>query len=269
MFKYLILGVIQGIGEWLPISSEGLISLVSLRFFGENISSSIGLAIFLHLGTFFAAFVYFWPEIKKIFARQNFAKQNLGGFTPNSRKVLFFLIVSTAVTGFLGVFLLKFFLNFFEKTKFSLDIFTLIIGLLLILTAFTLRQKPKDLKKEKELQLTDGLWAGLFQGLAVLPGLSRSGLTIALLLFRGFKSETALRLSFLMSLPAVLGGNIFLKLSSSFKEFSFKPGLLFGLLASFLIGYLFLDFLIKLSRRVNFSLFVFIFGLLVIASVFI
>jgi undecaprenyl-diphosphatase len=99
--------------------------------------------------------------------------------------------------------------------------------------------------------------------LAVLPGLSRSGLTISALLLRKFDNASALKLSFLMSLPVVLGGNIVL----NFKYFTFSTELLLGLIFSFIFGLLTISLLLKIARKVNFGWFVLIFGVVMIISI--
>jgi undecaprenyl-diphosphatase len=99
----------------------------------------------------------------------------------------------------------------------------------------------------------------------VLPGLSRSGLTVAALLFRKFEDTEALRLSFLMSLPIVLGGNIILNATS----FELSPVAVWGVVTSFLFGLLTIHLLFRLAKKVNFAWFAVLFGVATIAAAFI
>ncbi|GAG03940.1 unnamed protein product, partial [marine sediment metagenome] len=106
---------------------------------------------------------------------------------------------------------------------------------------------------------------GIVQGFSSLPGLSRSGITISTLLLKKFDDTSALRLSFLMSLPVVLFGNLFLNLN----DFTLTSAAIYGLLASFIFGLLTIHILMNLSKRINFGWFVLIFAVLLMASVLI
>jgi len=115
---------------------------------------------------------------------------------------------------------------------------------------------------KKNLTWTDGIILGIAQGFAALPGLSRSGLTVSALLLRKFDNALSLRLSFLMSLPIVLAGNILL----NFNELTWSKGTFWSLLFSFLFGLLTIHFLLKIAKKINFGLFVLFFGILTILS---
>jgi hypothetical protein len=126
---------------------------------------------------------------------------------------------------------------------------------------------PKIHKRtDIDIKNKDGFILGLVQGFAVLPGLSRSGLTVAALLLSKFDEETSIRLSFLMSLPIVLAGNIALNFDYITE---FNSDMLIGLLAAFIFGYLTIGVLLKLARKINFGWFVIIFGVLSVAAAFI
>ncbi|MAF20198.1 MAG: UDP-diphosphatase [Parcubacteria group bacterium] len=250
MLEAIVLGIIQGVTEWLPVSSEGVLVLVQTRFFGkQDIEQLIRQALFLHLGTFLAAFLYFRKDV----------------FTVFKRKALFnFLLITTIITGILGYALLRLFINLGEQVEFSGKLITLAIGLLLLITAILqIKVNKKGDKKVMDLTKGDSVLLGVVQGLAVLPGLSRSGLTISALLLRKFDNASALKLSFLMSLPVVLGGNIVL----NFKYFTFSTELLLGLIFSFIFGLLTISLLLKIARKVNFGWFVLIFGVVMIISI--
>jgi undecaprenyl-diphosphatase len=140
----------------------------------------------------------------------------------------------------------------------------LALAILLLGTGFLqLSSRRISQRKEKDLKHSDSILLGFVQGLASLPGLSRSGTTISTLLLRKFDDTTALRLSFLMSLPIILIGNIFLNLP----DFSFTSTAIYGLLTSFLFGYLTIFLLMKLSKRINLAYFVIIFAIIMGISV--
>jgi len=253
IFQQLILGIIQGITEWLPLSSSGMTTLAMTNIFGiDNISIILHQALFLHLGTFFAALIYFRKEVKSILS-----------FKKKTRKVLNFLIITTLITGILGILLMKFLINNLELTGRTI---TFAIGFLLLITGgMQLISRKKGLKTEKQITNSDGIIAGLAQGLAVLPGISRSGITTSTLLLKKFNDTSALRLSFLMSLPVVLLGNIFLNLPDFAKILT--PFSIIGLITSFIFGILTIHLLMKLSKKINFAWFAIIFAILMLVSV--
>jgi len=135
-------------------------------------------------------------------------------------------------------------------------------GVLILITAFFLIKAKKIKGERKVIQNNDSILLGVLQGIAVLPGLSRSGLTVSGLLLRKFDDETALRLSFLMSIPIVLAGNIVLNLN----KFSFDGYSLLSLFFSFVFGLLTIDLLLRFARKINFGWFVFIFGMMTILA---
>ena len=263
MLESIILGTIQGIAEWLPISSEAMIVLVKTNFFGGvNFQETLRLALFLHFGTFLAALVYFWADVKKI-VKNIFNYKNA---LPEEKSVLRFLTITTIISGILGLIILKLISGLEGEIEFSGKVITVFVGLLLLITAFLqLKHKQENFKKEINLTNKDSWLLGIVQGLASLPGLSRSGTTVSVLLLRKFEEGLSLKLSFLMSLPIVLGGNIFLNWS----YFNLSLQNLVGLLFSFGFGYLTIHLLLGLTKKINFGWFVLVFGLLMIAAAFI
>lgn len=260
MIEGIVLGIIQGVAEWIPVSSEGMIALAEINLFHKTgIEEIIRLALFLHLGTFLAALIYFrkdiWKVIKNLF---NYKRLENG-----EKNILNFLVVSTLISGVLGFFLLKLITSFESQLEFSGKIFTALIGILLLVTAWLqLHKKTDTTRPENEVTLADSFWLGIAQGLAVFPGLSRSGLTISTLLLRKVSDEASLKLSFLMSLPIVLAGNIVLNLNS----ITLSTPSIWGLIFSFIFGLGTIHILMKIARRVNFGYFVGIFGILMILA---
>jgi undecaprenyl-diphosphatase len=183
------------------------------------------------------------------------------------KNVLHFLIISTFVSGVLGFVLLLGLEQFESELEVSGKTLTAIVGLLLLFTAWLqLKKKNATERLAEDVGIKDSLLLGLAQGLTVLPGLSRSGLTVSALLLRKVDDESALKLSFLMSLPIVLVGNIVLNIDMFITLADVSSVALWGLLASFAFGLATIHLLIKLSRKVNFGYFVGIFGILMIFS---
>jgi len=260
MIQGIVLGIIQGITEWLPVSSEGLIILAKLRLFvGKDIEDMIHLALFLHLGTFLAALIYFRKEVFTL-TRSTFQYTST---SQEQKAMIRFLLVATLISGIVGFILLQTLIHLEDSLAVSGKVITMIIGFLLLITAgFQLTKRESSWKGPQDTTLTDGLILGIVQGFSVLPGLSRSGLTISALLLRKFDDTHALTLSFLMSLPVVLGGNIVLNLGNPL----INETTLWGCLFAFLFGLATIHLLLSLSKKMNFAYFVLFFGLLMIVS---
>jgi undecaprenyl-diphosphatase len=263
MYEMLILGAVQGIAEWLPVSSEGLLVLIQVNFFSlASIDAAIKSALFLHLGTFLAALIYFRQDVWRLF-RTVF---KFGQADSEVRQTIRFLLIATLLSGILGWFLLKLLVAVESDIITSSRVMTAIVALLLLITGLTqLASRRSGQRNISHLKSADSVLLGVVQGLAVLPGLSRSGLTVAALLLRKFDKVLALRLSFLLSLPIVLAGNILLNLP----DFQFSPDKIVGLLSAFVFGLLTIHLFLKLAQKINFGLFVVLFGFLTFVAVFI
>ncbi|MBD3247545.1 UDP-diphosphatase [Candidatus Pacearchaeota archaeon] len=269
LIQQLILGVIQGITEWLPISSSAMTTLIMTNFFNiTDISILIHQALFLHLGTFFAALIYFRKDVRHLLKSlfHSHKKSKKPRPSPETKKPLRFLIITTIISGILGLVIMKFISSIdLELTGKTI---TFVIGLLLFVTGgLQLSVRKKGLRRLINIENSDSIFLGFTQGLAALPGISRSGITVSTLLLRKFNDTTALRLSFLMSLPIVLLGNIFLNLPDIATTFTYTS--LIGLLASFAFGLATIHALMKLSKKINFGWFVLIFAMLMMLSVLI
>ncbi|MDP2641259.1 MAG: undecaprenyl-diphosphate phosphatase [Candidatus Yanofskybacteria bacterium] len=262
----IVLGTIQGITEWLPISSEGAMILAKVRLFGstEAIRELIHLALFLHFGTFLAALWYFREDVRHLlsaFFTYPVARQE-------SKNIILFLVIATAASGAVGLGLLFLLEGIEERIAMGGKAATAFIGVLLLVTAglqFRAKGRKSATKGVLDLRPLDGLLLGVVQGLSVLPGLSRSGLTISALLLRRFDEVQALRLSFLMSMPAILGGNILLNR----EEFHVSLAGILGVVFAFFFGLLTIHFLLRIARKVSFAYFTLLFGILTMLSLLI
>jgi undecaprenyl-diphosphatase len=246
--------MIQGITEWLPISSEGISSLVMINFFKKSASEAIPTAIWLHSGTLLAALVYFRKEVIEIL-------RNLPGYVKNVRKpsptnkLTSFLMIATFFSAAIGAPMMLFSL---DKLSFRGDIATAAIGFFLIITG-ALQFLGSRKKFIKNILIKDSVLVGIVQAFAVLPGLSRSGLTTAALLFRKYTAKQALKLSFLMSIPLVFVAEVGLGL---LKMIEFDVYSLAAVLISFVSGLLTISLLIRAAEKINFGYFCLSLGIL-------
>lgn len=265
VFQEIILGISQGIFEWLPISSSAfIVFIMSNIFHTTDLTFILKNTLFLHLGTFFAALIYFRKDVSKLFVSL-FHYKKLDKNSSN-KKTLNFIIISTIISGIIGFVILKFIENSQNNFDITGKTITLVIAFFLLITAIVqLKIKSSGAKTPINLRNSDSIILGFAQGIAVLPGLSRSGMTVSSLLLRKFDDTTSLRLSFLMSLPIVLAGNIILNV----KEFVLTSTAIYGLIFSFIFGILTIHGLMKLSKKINFGWFVLIFSVLMGLSVLI
>lgn len=245
--QMLILGAIQGIAEWLPVSSEGVLTLVQLHVFGETFQTSLGTALWLHLGTLLAALVYFRVEVSHIVGQLPTWVIRHGELRDDDRRLMDFLAVATMATGVIGLPLLA--ISF--QADLVMRAATALIGALLIITGLLQRAARQfGTRMANGAGLGDAVLTGLMQGLAVLPGVSRSGFTVAALLFRRFDEAEALRLSFLMSIPVIAGAQVLVELGG-FVDMDW-PTALVGTATSMLVGWGTIAGLIRVARTLPF-----------------
>lgn len=239
MYEYILAGILQGIFEWLPVSSEGVVSLFS-NFFIIN-TNAIDFSLVLHMGTMLAVIIYFWKDIRDMI------------FLKDKKFVRFFLIV-TLICGSLGLLFYKFAKNFSFGPA-----LLFIMGCGLFLTSWFQKHKIK-IKMSPD---TSAIIVGLLQSITSIPGVSRSGATIFGLSLAEDDPEKILKTSYLISIPVVLGANLYLYLKDEqIKATMFSLETLTALFFSFIFGLLTLKLLMVASKKINFSKFTFIFGCL-------
>jgi len=263
MFESFILGAVQGIAEWLPVSSEAMIVLVKSNFFPDNgdITSYIQLAIFLHIGTLLAALVYFRKKIWKLL-QQFFSYSSQ---TKDVQDYLSFIVIATLVSGIIGYILLevvKKYQAFFEQQS----LLNAIVAIFLFITALLLYISENRKNKEKvAVSKYSSYIVGIFQGCSAIPGISRSGSTIAAMGLLGYEKVWALEMSFILSIPLVFFANIIL----NYEMFmNITTNHLIAIASSFLFGILTISILLNVVKRIRFSYFVGFFALLVLTSSF-
>lgn len=212
MISYILLGIVQGFTEFLPVSSSG--HLVVLQRFLSLTGNELEVSIVLHLGTLFSILVFFRRQILA-------AARNL--------RLLFLIGIVTVITGVIGIAGKDYFESLFSSTK-AVAIAWAFSGVVLLSTGKFMggQKKSADVK--------DSILLGFTQGLAIIPGVSRSGITISTLLFAGIDKTWSFVFSFLVSIPVILGAALFdfKKISNIFSVVRLE--LAAGFLASFVCG---------------------------------
>ena len=224
MIKYIILGIVQGLTEFLPVSSSGHLVILE-KLFGIT-DNQLAITVILHLGTACALVVYFFKDLLKLF--RNLALLALLGTTT----------VITIVIAVLGN-------DFFE----SLFSSVLPIAFALLVTGIILLSTKKFMQGVRsEIRFKDAVILGLTQSIAIIPGISRSGITISTLLFRGIERQKCFYYSFLAAIPVIFGAALFSARKIDFILKAERLNLSIGFLASFLTG-LFSLWALKLIMR--------------------
>jgi undecaprenyl-diphosphatase len=198
----IILAVLQGIAEFFPISSSGHFVIVQHLLGIEE--PKLFLNITLHVGTLVAICIYFRAYLIELLCAVIPRKGNTISLKKESVKMILFLVLGTIPAVILALSLKDMIVNTFSSV--------LVIGVLLVINGcilFFASRKKDCVKDVKAFSGMDALLIGIAQGVALLPGISRSGMTMSAGLARGFKQELAFRFSFLLAIPAIIGATIF------------------------------------------------------------
>lgn len=255
-----ILGLVQGIAEFLPISSSGHLSLLQ-NFFGLQTAeeSNLFFDVLLHLGTLIAVVIAYWDDIRGMVVEFFAMCAELAGkrsHRPSAEAMTLRRLILLIIVGTLPLLLV---LPIKDKVE-ALYSNTWFIGCALLATGcllFFSDRIARGKKNARNATLVDVLLVGCAQGVATVPGLSRSGTTIAAGMLLGFDRNFAVRYSFLMSLPAVLGANI-LSLVDAIQEgidWSLMPVYIVGVCVAAVSGYFAIGLVKMLTNQGKFGKF--------------
>ncbi|MDE1769616.1 MAG: undecaprenyl-diphosphate phosphatase [Thaumarchaeota archaeon] len=246
-----IVGIVQGVAEWLPISSKTQVLLVSNALFALPLAVAYAFGLFMEIGSVGSALIYFRKDVFSLF---------------KNRKLLMYLLVVTIVTALIGapIYLMV------ERTlqgSYNVGIPMLILGAVLISNGFYIRRSrtnPKIVNLEN-MTLKHYVIVGIAQGIAALPGVSRSGMTTSTMLLMGVKPDVAFRLSFLAYIPAAIGAFMITVLFSKTEVKSAvatidSTGIMIAIASSVIIGLLVISSLLKIAKSNKIYLINFILG---------
>lgn len=245
MIEAIILGIVQGITEFLPVSSSAHLIIFREVF---NIGASIskyGLAfdLALHVGTLLAVIIFFFNDLWKIF---------INGVTkPKENKLFFYLIVATIPAAIAGILLEDIIDAIFRNNLVIIGFGLIIMGIVLFI-ADTYSKENKSLEK---ITLKDAILIGIMQTFALIPGFSRSGTTISTARILKISREDATKFSFFLSIPVIAGGALLKLLKHSKEVINHLSIFSIGTITSFIVGILTIKFLLKYLKKNDFSLF--------------
>ncbi len=232
LIQVIILSVIQGIAEWLPISSSGHLALVQSIFGYENLSFDV----FLHLASILAVIILLWKDIVKL----------IYPWSKNNFRYLFILLIAIIPAGLVGIFFRNYIEGVFANPQY--------VGILFIISGIIVYSTKFSKIKDKNIGFFDSIIIGIFQALAVFPGISRSGATISSGMFRGIKRNEAVKFSFIMAIPLVLGAGLFE--AKDMVLSNIDPMLLIiSFIITFVISLVSIKLLLKIINKEKFYLF--------------
>ncbi len=243
-FQGAILGIIQGLTEFLPVSSSGHL-VIFQHIFGLK-QPELFFDVSVHMGTLAAIMVLFWRDIQKIIIAvfRFLKKPSVGIENDPDLKFAFLIIVGSVPTAIIGLL--------FHEIKDKIFSSITLVGIMLLITGLILlatRWIKKEGKGVASFSMTNAIIIGVVQGFAILPGISRSGSTISAALFLGIDRATAAKYSFLLSIPAIIGAELL-----SLREIAFDSILAFktvfiGTAISFFVGYFALVLLMRIVNK--------------------
>lgn len=246
IIQSIILGIVQGLTEFLPVSSSAHLVIIQ-NFFPVFKNSAVVFDLILHLGTLLALIVFFFKDFKKILL---------------NKELIINLLIATVITAIIAFPFKNIIEQSFQSIKFA--------GFMLILTAIILwLASKKRNNNDNEIKPIKAIIIGLGQALAVFPGISRSGITISCGIFSGLKIQEAIKFSFLLAIPTILGAVLIeSKNIINISQELILPSI-YGLVLSFIFGLIALKWLYKFlsinqKNLIYFALYCFLLGVLTI-----
>ncbi len=267
ILQALILGIVQGLTELLPVSSSAHLNLFPWIFGWSEISESFDVA--LHIGTLFAIVLFFFKDWIKLLVGGY--KQVVKKEKSTEGKIFWYIVISAIPTGILCLVLDKLSEYIIEKLAVGfgveekmIEMFLIAFSLIIMgIILYLVDKKAKSKTKYKDITLKQSLWISMSQAIAAaFPGTSRSGITVTIGRAMGLDRESVAKFSFLISTPTVAAAALF-----KMKDFVFNIPFVVGVLASFIVGVIVIKFLLDYLKKGSFKVFAIyrvILGLIVI-----
>lgn len=271
LFQAIIMGLVQGITEFLPVSSSGHLVIIS-QLLHMNSDTGIIFDIMLHVGTLIAVFAAFWSDIKRLFIeifrifrdvflnikiffynkKENDAKRYHKILQNNYRKLVILIMISSIPTAIIGLLL--------RSLVISASTSLLAAGSGLLITAvllFVVDYNQNGMKIPMDVTYADAMIIGICQGLAVFPGISRSAITITACLLCGFQKKFSVRYSFIMSIPAIIGAAVLELVKVSKADIIWMEGLygIIGMVIAAGVGFICIKMMLVLVQKRKFKFF--------------
>ena len=266
-----ILGLIQGCLEWIPVSSEAFLMIYLISVVKLDPSTALAISLLLHFSTMLTVLLFFKKEFKEalntlINILNRDKENNIRG--KSVFKLLWTSLLGSAISGGAIFILYINLLAIVEESflEFAGLVILALIGIAMIFTGLIMRKSFKGFKSLEDLNYMDGLLGGLIQGLAVIPGISRSGVTLTFFLYRKLKKEDAVVCSFLIYVPAVILSTSYYLLSGDIINIIRDVNVLFlsiAFISSFVISLLTIKSFVYIAEKLSFSKFLIFFGLLI------
>ena len=260
MYKSLFLGLVQGLTEFLPVSSSGHLAIFQ-NILALELESSLPYELVLHIATALATLIFFRKDIIEILSGWFRGLKHKELRTSDPWRLGSCVLIGTVLTGVIGLST-KNIVEAISQEVAMVGIFLCVTGAILLATKFAETRKRK-------ISYSNSAIIGLVQGIATLPGISRSGSTIATAIFLGTDKEEAFKFSFLLSIPAICGACLleFCDLGTEGFMLALPDGWLLGAVIAFVVGYLSLALLKKLVIEAKwhyFGVYCFIIGIIAI-----
>lgn len=260
IIEAIVLGIIQGITEFLPISSTGHLTLAG-KFMGlisdKNPEHWTSFIAVIQLGTMLSILIYFWKDLWNIF--KEFLQDNFQKRVKYSEQTLNSKLGWMIIAGTIPIVVIGLLFKDAIEGAFTKNLYVISWSLIILAIILAIAEKTAKFKKDvKDITLFDSIMIGIAQAFALIPGSSRSGTTITGGLFLGLKRDVAARFSFLLSVPAVLASGL-LQLYESFKyiNYDLTINLIVATFFAAVSGYIAIDFLLKFLKKNTTFIFIF------------
>lgn len=261
ILQAIVLGIVQGFTAWIPVSSKTQVIVFGTLLFGLPYQQLLPFALALHVGDVIALLYFFRKELLSMLSiRPRIEDVKSFPSLPENTKLAYFLVISLVFSGIVG--LPVYLLLRHTLTDLASSALLAVVGCVLVIMS-GIMYLSKAASGSGKVGLKTAIVTGMAQGLAVLPGISRSGITESALLMQNVNQESAVRLSFIMGLPMIAASIILFNFTDGYGSLDITLVIL-GILSSTLTAYLTMSFMLELAKRIKFYWFTLVLGLIAI-----